>query len=59
MPHSVIPAKAGIQWGSEVCAIAFLDPRVRGDDEAGDVCTGDKFTGKSLLDKTMLTDQKP
>ena len=32
MSHNVIPAQAGIQWNSEVCAIALLDPRVRGDD---------------------------
>ena len=30
-PYGVIPAKAGIQWNSEVCSFASLDPRVRGD----------------------------
>ena len=32
LSYGVIPAQAGIQWDSGVCAIAFLGPRVRGED---------------------------
>jgi len=32
MSHSVIPAKAGILWVSSVCAFAFLDSRLHGND---------------------------
>jgi len=35
LSYGVIPAQAGIQWNSEVCAFAFLDPRFRGDDGYG------------------------
>jgi len=35
MSYSVIPAQAGTQWSLEVCVIAFLDPRFRGDDGYG------------------------
>jgi hypothetical protein len=32
LSYNVIPAKAGIQWNSGVCAIALLDLRGRGYD---------------------------